>query len=223
MFNMGTKWDDFINFFTAENLRNIFIDNDPDPESYEEGDVILSPLERQGLVVLDEVDLTGTVGTGVDLVIPEMYQGKIRRFEVNVQGGVARVDGDLMPIVIRINGDSGENYRVNTIVWDTDDNSVRASRADNGTNFPRTGYLGYFTPGSMQVIFSPRSLAETGFISWTSQGWCNNGATSSECYVWYGGGRWNGTTQPITHFTVRTNQTADEWSVGTKAMLLGVI
>ena len=223
MFNMGTKWDDFINFFTAENLRNIFIDNDPDPASYEEGDIVLTPLERQGLVVLDEVNLTGAVGTGVDLVVPEMYQGKIRRFEVNVHGGVVRVDGDLMPIVIRINGDDGNNYRVNTIVWDTQNNSVASSRADTAANFPRTGYLGYFTAGSMQAIFYPRSLAATGFIAWTSQGWCNNGTTSNECYVWHGGGRWNSTSQPITHFTVRTSATGDEWAVGTKAMLLGVI
>ena len=41
LFNMNTKWDDFIAMFTIDRLRNMFFDNSPDPDHYEQEDIVL--------------------------------------------------------------------------------------------------------------------------------------------------------------------------------------
>nr|AMP54252.1 hypothetical protein [uncultured bacterium]AMP54380.1 hypothetical protein [uncultured bacterium]AMP54462.1 hypothetical protein [uncultured bacterium] len=178
----------------------------------------LTQLEER-MYRLDDIDLSGTVGTGTALTIPPEVRGVFRSYTIEVDGGVSDVPN--CPIIVRVNGINEQEYRSTSYVWDVDSSSAMEQQNLDSTAFPRVGFLGQFSPGIARITMRPRNTGETGFVSWTSHSWCNNGVNGST--LGRSGGRWNGDTQEIQTFVVRTNNSVHEWSTGTGATLWGHI
>ena len=173
----------------------------------------LTQLENK-LFLLDRVNLTGEVGTGTPLVIPEAMRGEFDSYVVEVDGHVGL---SLRRLVVRINGIPDDEYRANATAF-TSALSVLENTDHSSTNLPATGLMGEF--GAFhRIVFRPRSKGDTGFVQWVGQGWANEGGSSNAIVL--SGGRWNGTAQEITHFTVRTNFTEHVWSSNASATLWG--
>lgn len=168
--------------------------------------------------LLDRVSLSGTVDTGTDVVIPSGVRGEFDSYVLEID---AHVSQSLRPYVVRVNGLADGNYRANCTAFDTS-LTVQASSDEDGTSFPRVGFFGEFG-AFVRAVFRPRSKGDTQFVQWISQGWANQGGSSSVLVM--GGGRWFGDSfVTLSHFTVRTagsSSLEDTWSSNSFATLWG--
>ncbi len=165
-------------------------------------------------VKLDHVEPSGSVGTGAIVSIPSFLRGRFTSYTLEIDGHVSVSEE---PLVVRLNGDSGSNYRVNAYATDQNLTTV-ATFGSSSTAFPRMGYLGEFG-GYHRIHFRPRSTGSTGLMQWTAQGWGNEGGSGN--HITASGGRWNGTVQAVENFTVRTTDTGHTWGSNVAITLWG--
>lgn len=173
---------------------------------------------QPSLVLLDQDSLSGNTydDYGV-LTVPAELRGQFTQYRISVRGGAVPVTtSDLRPLVIRINGDGGENYKSTATVWD-DTGRVQGS-SYSPTAFPRTAYLGQYVQGVSNIWLTPSSTGNTGSVSWQASGWIN---TSGAGLSYMSGGRWSGTSAPLEWFRLSTNASAAEWVSGSRAELWG--
>lgn len=164
---------------------------------------------------LSRVALDGTVGTGTDIEIPNNYRGGFDSYVLEVDGHVSE---SYRPLLVLVNGIFEAEYRVSASAFSPVNFSVNAFQDVRSTAFPRFGFLGSF--GSFHRIYlRPSTKGTTGFIQWISHGWVNQGGGSNSLVL--SGGRWNGSVQEITHFTVRTTNNSDVWGSNSFATLWG--
>lgn len=168
------------------------------------------------MVQLDHVELTGTVSTGTAVTIPSQLRGTFRSYYLEVDADVGESNE---PIVVRVNGLSDDNNRAIGTVMESDLTVVVSSDLDD-TSFPRTGFMGQFG-GVAKITFRPRTLGNTGFIGWTGHGYVNSGGSTQRHFL--SGGRWNGTSQEIQNFTIRTTDTGHTWGSNSFATLWGIL
>lgn len=173
-----------------------------------------------GSVLLARETLSGVVGTdGTPVLVPEPLRGMFHRYTLVIHGGASGTTPK--PIVVRINGDDSDNYRANCISWNTSSGNAGQLSALSSTAFPNTGLVGNFNNGICVITFVANTLGSTGFMSWSGQGWINDGGNENNNHVWISGGRWNGSSQEPSGFWIRTNQSTNEWASGTRAVLWG--
>lgn len=168
------------------------------------------------MVQLDQVSLSGTVGTGTALTIPSQLRGTFRSYYLEVDADVGESNE---PIVVLVNGLADDNYRSVASVFDEDLTVITSSEL-NGTSFPRTGYMGQFG-GLAKITLRPRSIGDTGFVGWSGSGYVNSGGTTQRNFL--SGGRWNGSIQEIQNFTIRTTSGGHTWGSNANATLWGIL
>jgi hypothetical protein len=174
---------------------------------------------EEATIRLAHVSLTGTVSGGTNLVIPASLRGTFRFYRVIVDGVIIGVS--YRALLVLPNAITETEYRAQAIAQRPGDPPTIVAHSDqNNVGFPVMGYLGQFGPSQMELHLKPRSLGQTGFISWTGQGWSNDGSSGSA--IIQSGGRWNGTSQQIDSFRVRTNNSSDEWGSNSAATLWGI-
>lgn len=177
----------------------------------------------QGSILLDEVDMSGQDmpgGSGHTLHIPPALQGTFRSYTVEVTGGVSGgFSHGANAFMVRINGDSGENYRSSSQAW-TSDGTIVSSLENDSSAFPRSGYISTYR-ALTTVTLKPMTLGDTGFFSWEASGWGNIGSGVGG-YMFQAGGRWNGSVQRITQFNFRTSSISGRvWTSNSRAELWG--
>src|SRR5699024_499346 len=107
--------------------------------------------------------------------------------------------------VIRVNGDSENNYRSMYVKWSTNGTTDFHNR--NNTNFPHVGLFGRYK-SQFSINLMPSSMGNTGIITWNADGWVNRGAGSNNNHhgdLFKGGGRWSSQSTRIKYFTFRSN------------------
>src|SRR5690606_21750337 len=65
---------------------------------------------------LAQISLSGEIGAGTDLVIPNDVRGEFRSYLLEVQAGA--VGQSNRPLVVRVNGVDEEEYRAQALAWE---------------------------------------------------------------------------------------------------------
>lgn len=201
--------------------RPIHFDDNPNVDNYNDNDVILTPYReiRSGHVLLDEKSLAGRVDTGIDLLVSPEFRGKIKRYEIEVYGAIER-ENTPTPLIVLVDGDTGENYRSTIFRWSTDESDDNTSQRVT-TSFPYTVYMGRYL-SQANITLLPQDQGDTGYVTWTANSWPHEGAVSRG-YISQGGGRWSGDSVTIRRFTVKTSYSGDVWTPASWARLWGVL
>jgi hypothetical protein len=175
------------------------------------------------VLLLDHQELSGQATSGgTALTVPGAVQGLFWRYTLSVLAGADGGGTQPRPLVVRINGDSGDNYRYNGVTWTTSDGSAGTTEAELAGSLPRAGYVGALVTSIAEVTFVPITLGVTSSLVWHGNGWIHRGATSANNHVWKTGGRWNPSAAavPVT-FNIRTSNINDNWASGSHATLWG--
>lgn len=171
-------------------------------------------------MLLDQQVLSGQIGSGTNVAVPAILRGSFRAYTLRVFGGIDGTLNPSTPLVVRINGDDSTVYRSSAYAVNCSTGAFDVTYANTGNAFPRCGFMSNINGNVAEIVFVPHNIGDTGLVSWTGRGWINAGSADL-VRPWQSGGRWNGTTQTLTHFTVRSTNSADTWVSGSRAMLWG--
>lgn len=172
------------------------------------------------VVELDHANLSGTIGSGTDLVVPSRLRGIFRSYEIEVDAGIP--EGTVQRVEVYVNGDTGNNYR-----WDHDrfnpDSGNHAGADADGDDGGVIGVVHDFSPSMILARFRPRSLGQVDAMSWAAHGWANAGGGLAST-VTRAGGRWSGgSLQDIEFFRIGSSDIGFTWASNSSATLRGLL